>query len=209
MSNSATQKASQSFLLWGRGTQPSGGIHGLLEGLTSARRLVVRFDNRDIGLSSHIDYAVAPYTLDDMATDTIGLLDALGIERARLVGASMGGAIIQVVALRWPQWIRSLTLLITSPGRDRRLSPTDPRVAQAGTRPANTLEELVQRQVDVGHVCAGSRVPFDEAYSRSGWQAELDRGTNVNTAQGRVSQTAPSRLDATGSRTARTSRTAI
>ena len=112
----------------------------LIEGLESAGRLVVRFDNRDIGLSSHIDYAIAPNTLDDMATDTLGLLDVLGIHRAHLVGASMGGMIIQVVALRRPYRVRSLTLLITSPGRDGRLSPSDSRVTAAAMRPASTPE---------------------------------------------------------------------
>jgi pimeloyl-ACP methyl ester carboxylesterase len=95
---------------------------------------VVRFDNRDIGLSQHFDehgvpnlalaavrHAMrlplpAPYTLQDMAADTTGVLDALGIERAHVCGASMGGMIAQHVAARHAQRVRSLTLMMTTSG---------------------------------------------------------------------------------------------
>ena len=91
---------------------------------------VVRFDNRDVGLSTHLhdaptpnlaaamagDYSTAAYRLDDMAADTIGLLDALGIDAAHLVGASMGGMIAQTVAIRHPGRVRSLTSIMSTPG---------------------------------------------------------------------------------------------
>ena len=103
---------------------------------------VVRFDNRDIGLSTHIDYASAPYSIDDMADDTVALLDALDIEAAHFVGASMGGMISQVLALRYPARVRSLTLLITSPGPDERLSPSSDEVLAIAVQPADTDEAL-------------------------------------------------------------------
>jgi pimeloyl-ACP methyl ester carboxylesterase len=95
---------------------------------------VVRLDNRDAGLSQGFDAAgvpslawagmrhafhlpvYAPYSLDDMAADTLGVMDALGIAAAHVVGASMGGMIAQLMALAAPQRVLSVTLMMTSPG---------------------------------------------------------------------------------------------
>ncbi|HEY7629854.1 MAG TPA: alpha/beta hydrolase [Thermoleophilaceae bacterium] len=74
---------------------------------------VITFDNRDCGQSS---YADGPYEITDMAADAIGLADALGIDTFHLVGASMGGAIAQEIALGWPERVRTLTLAITFGG---------------------------------------------------------------------------------------------
>jgi pimeloyl-ACP methyl ester carboxylesterase len=71
---------------------------------------VIRFDNRDIGLSDWIDPTVweaNPYSLEDMAADAIGLLDGLKIEKAHIIGASMGGAIAQRIAISYPNYVRS------------------------------------------------------------------------------------------------------
>jgi pimeloyl-ACP methyl ester carboxylesterase len=168
----------------------------LLEALTAGGHRVVRFDNRDIGLSTHVDYATDPYTLDDMATDTKGLLDALRIDRAHFVGASMGGMISQLMALRYPDRVRSLGLLITSPGPDERLSSTSEEVLAVATRPATTDAELEQRVVDLWRVLTGSRFPFDEAPHRELAKIDTARGTNPNSAHGLAVFTAPSRIDA-------------
>jgi pimeloyl-ACP methyl ester carboxylesterase len=103
---------------------------------------VIRFDNRDIGLSQRFDhlgvpnlaidsikYAVgmkvkAPYTVADMADDTAGLLDALGIPAAHICGASMGGMIAQQLAVRHPSRVKSLTLIMTSSGSRRLPGPS-------------------------------------------------------------------------------------
>src|SRR5262245_59107455 len=95
---------------------------------------VIRFDNRDIGLSQAFDdrgvpniasaslrhllglRVRSPYSLADMAADTVGILDALGIARAHVCGASMGGMIAQHVAVAWPKRVKSLTLMMTSSG---------------------------------------------------------------------------------------------
>ena len=102
--------------------------------LADRGHFVVRFDNRDVGLSTKLDAAGVPnvlelmqkvasgarpdvpYTLDDMADDTAGVLDALGLESAHVVGASMGGMIAQTIAILHPQRVRSLTSIMSSTG---------------------------------------------------------------------------------------------
>lgn len=105
---------------------------------------VIRFDNRDCGLSTHFDDApvpdlralqndqsvALPYTLDDMAADSIGLLSALNIRRAHLVGASMGGAIAQIAAARYSERVLSLTSIMSSSGNPA-LPPPTPSAAIA------------------------------------------------------------------------------
>ncbi len=104
---------------------------------------IIRFDNRDVGLSTKLDGVRAldireaflrlasgqpidaPYSLDDMALDAVGLMDALGVARAHVVGASMGGMIAQIVAAKHPARTRSLTSIMSSSG-DPRLPPAKP-----------------------------------------------------------------------------------
>jgi len=74
---------------------------------------VIRYDNRDVGLSTK---PAVQYTLDDMADDAAGLLDALDLPRAHVVGASMGGFIAQLLALRHPQRVASLCIIMSSTG---------------------------------------------------------------------------------------------
>ena len=106
---------------------------------------VIRYDNRDIGQSSHLHGAKAistiralisaklgwkfpvAYTLTDMAADAVALLDALGIGRAHVVGASMGGMIAQLIAADWPDRVLSLTSIMSSSGAPG-LPGADPRV---------------------------------------------------------------------------------
>ncbi|MGH9884073.1 MAG: alpha/beta fold hydrolase, partial [bacterium] len=95
---------------------------------------VIRFDNRDAGASTHVagtpdfraalagDLSSAAYTLSDMAADTVGLLDALGLAKVHFVGASMGGFIAQMIAIEHPDRMRSLTSIMSSTG--------DPAVGQ-------------------------------------------------------------------------------
>jgi proline iminopeptidase len=109
---------------------------------------VIRFDNRDVGLSSHLDHlgspslpaAVrearlhlpmkAPYLIDDMARDTMALVDALGISRPHLVGASMGGMIAQNAAAHFPDRVASLTSVMSTTG-SRKLPPPEKRALKA------------------------------------------------------------------------------
>ena len=116
---------------------------------------VVRFDNRDCGLSSKLDGVVVdpgpvmaavfanetpppvPYTLSDMALDAVGLLDHLGVESAHIVGASMGGMIVQHMAIEHPSRVRSLTSIMSMTGEPEHGSPT-PEAAEALLSPPET-----------------------------------------------------------------------
>ncbi len=115
---------------------------GYVEQLVSQGLFVIQFDNRDVGLSSKLDgqrvspgavltaslqgepIPPVPYTLSDMAADGIGLLDHLGIDRAHIVGNSMGGMIVQTMAIEHPDRIASVTSVMSSPGDPRVGRPT-------------------------------------------------------------------------------------
>lgn len=136
------------LLIMGLGMQLLGWPDELVQLLVSRGLRVIRFDNRDIGLSQGFDalgvpnvpvqairYALhlpvkAPYTIAEMAEDARGLLDALGIASAHVCGASMGGMIAQHLAVRHPQRVRSLVLLMTTSG-SRRLPQPAARVRRA------------------------------------------------------------------------------
>ena len=130
------------LLVMGLGTQMIAWPDELCEDIAATGRYVVRFDNRDVGLSTHLDHLPAPapgrvllrrekapYSIGDMARDTIGLMDVLGFDTVDLVGASMGGFIAQSVAIQAPERLRSLTLIMTSTG-SRRVGHPTPRVAR-------------------------------------------------------------------------------
>lgn len=123
------------ILIQGLGTQLIGWPDAFCQALADAGFRVIRFDNRDTGLSTKIKSGSsrdsiqkayvksmlhlpvnAPYTLDDMAADTVGLLDALGIDRAHVVGVSMGGMIAQLLAIHYPQRVASLTSIMSGTG---------------------------------------------------------------------------------------------
>jgi pimeloyl-ACP methyl ester carboxylesterase len=150
----------------------------LLQGLVGAGYRVVQFDNRDTGLSTHVDWASAPYGIQDMAADAMGVLDAVGIHAAHLVGVSVGGMVAQVAALQDPDRVRSLTLISTTPGPDPRLSPGDDSVFAGLDRPVETDEDIAELEVDFCRAVAGSRFPFDEQYYRNIVAADLARGMN-------------------------------
>jgi pimeloyl-ACP methyl ester carboxylesterase len=156
--------------------------------LASRGFFVVRFDNRDIGLSTRLDQAgvpdlqaafmaamqgkpvSAPYLLSDMDDDVVGLMDALGIRGAHLVGASMGGAIAQTVAIRHPERLLSLTSIMSTSGAPDLPPPTPAALAMllkpAPTDQAGYFESYVQtwKLLRVGSF------PLDEArdLSRAG-----------------------------------------
>jgi len=135
---------------------------GFIEALVQRDLHVVRFDNRDAGRSTHMheappadlpaalrgDLSSVSYTLSDMAADAVGLLDALRIDAAHVVGASMGGGIAQVMAVEHPTRVRSLTSMMWTTG-DVAVGQPHPATLQAlyGGPPARTREEVVARAV--------------------------------------------------------------
>jgi pimeloyl-ACP methyl ester carboxylesterase len=138
---------------------------------------VVRFDNRDAGLSTHMHDAPAPdvaaamsgdtssasYTLEDMADDSVGLLDELGIDAAHVVGASMGGMIAQTIAIRHLQRVRSLTSIMSTPGP--RIGPPTQAAAAALLAPSPTSrEEAVERALAATKVIGSPGFPADEEW---------------------------------------------
>jgi proline iminopeptidase len=130
------------LLIMGLGTQMIAWPDALVDTLAAAGFRVIRYDNRDIGLSTHLHGASMPspiraviaktlglpfphaYALKDMAADAVALLDALDIARAHLVGASMGGMIAQIVAATYPDRVSSLTSVMSSSGRPGLPGPT-------------------------------------------------------------------------------------
>ncbi len=157
---------------------------------------VVRFDNRDIGLSTKLTQhgtpdvmamvgalmqgrtVAAPYTLRDMAHDTVGLMDALGIRSAHVAGASMGGAIAQEIAIRHPARLRTLTSIMSSTGEPG-LGPPTPEAMAILTSPAPTeWNAYLERYRKTWSVLRGPGFPLDEARD-AGRAAEIfARGLN-------------------------------
>ena len=143
------------LLVMGLGSQMIAWDDGFCAQLAARGLHVIRFDNRDIGLSTRFDAAGvpdvgaalmalmlgrpirAPYLLRDMADDAIGLLDHLGIARAHVVGASMGGAIAQLLAIHHPQRVRSLTSIMATSGAKGLPPPTAAAMAVL-TKPSPT-----------------------------------------------------------------------
>lgn len=137
-------------------------------GLAEAGYRVIRFDNRDIGLSHQFDDKgmpdmaaitqkamsgedasdLAPYTLNDMAADVAGLIDALDAKPAHIVGASMGGMIVQLVALNHPEHVRTLIPVMTTSG-DASLPPAKPEALAALTKQPDSMtrEDIVKHGV--------------------------------------------------------------
>ncbi|GGL10037.1 alpha/beta fold hydrolase [Caulobacter rhizosphaerae] len=148
---------------------------------------VIRFDNRDAGCSTHISHRTAPdfgelaaalmagrtpdvpYTLHDMAADALGLLDVLSIDRAHVVGRSMGGMIAQIMAYEHPERVASLTSIMSSTGNPSLPSPAPDAMAMM-TKPApNSVSDeaaYLAHGLAFARRIAGSRYPFDEAAAR-------------------------------------------
>jgi pimeloyl-ACP methyl ester carboxylesterase len=136
---------------------------------------VIRFDNRDVGLSTRPETA---YTLDDMAGDAVGLLDALGIRAAHVVGASMGGFIAQLVALDHPDRVLTLTSMISGPNGEDQVPPTAEGTAVLTASAPQTREEQVALGLHSKRTLLGPLDPFDEEWERPRIERAIERAYN-------------------------------
>lgn len=175
------------LLIHGVGAQLVRWPQSLCDGLEAAGLQVIRFDNRDIGLSTfmsdapvpNIVAAIAamnrgktpelPYTLSDMAADTVGLLDALGIASAHIVGVSLGGMIAQALAIEHPTRVRSLAIVMSHSGNPD-LPPSDPDALKALATPAPDPrideEAYLRHSVTLNRVIGSPAYPVAEAELR-------------------------------------------
>ena len=173
------------LLIMGLGMQLTRWPAPLYEKLVARGFRVIRFDNRDVGLSQKFTGAPSiesvvmarmqgqspdiPYTLDDMAADAVGVLDHLGIERAHVTGASMGGMIGQLVAADYPERVRSFTAVFTTTGNPA-LPPSKPEaMAVLTTRapdPAKDIEAYLDHTMRSARTIGSPGYPFDEKIVR-------------------------------------------
>jgi len=173
------------LLIMGLGMQLIAWTPDFVQPLVDAGFRVIRHDNRDIGLSQGFDQAPrrsiawqmlrgrfglpirSAYTLQDMAADALGVLDALGIQRAHIVGASMGGMIAQRVAASAPERVITLTSIMSSSGAAGLPGP-DPVIARALFRPAPARDEAALTEFSLSFIrlIASPGYPYDEAALR-------------------------------------------
>jgi len=177
------------LLVMGLATQMLGWPDELCAALAERGHFVVRFDNRDIGLSTHLhdapaadlealmggDTSSASYTLADMARDVAGLIDALGLPSAHLVGASMGGMIAQTVAIEHPARVRSLTSIMSTTGDPSVGEPTPEAIAVLLAPPVDTREAVQDRTVESYRVIGSPAYPLDEPALRERAARSFDR----------------------------------
>jgi pimeloyl-ACP methyl ester carboxylesterase len=180
------------LLVMGLATQMIAWHHDFCEQLAGRGFHVVRFDNRDIGRSTHMDFSppstgemlrrrVRPeqYDLSDMAEDARGLLRELDLEPAHVVGASMGGMIGQMLAAEHPEAVRSLTSLMSSTGNRWRGQPSPSIYKYLLRRPPTDREGYIERAAEIFGVIGSPGFPRDEGYIRDRAADSFDRGYDV------------------------------
>lgn len=182
------------LLVMGLGAQLTIWPDSLCEGLAKRGFYVIRFDNRDIGLSTKFEAAgvpnimeavqkvmsgqkvEAPYYLNDMAADAIGLLDALGIDKAHMVGASMGGMIVQIVAALYPQRTRSMVSIYSTSGRPGLPIGKPEALAMLSAQPEGPArEQLVQHGMKLRKTIGSPGYPTPDAELRAFVEKNVDR----------------------------------
>lgn len=180
------------LLVAGLGAQLSSWHPDLLQELAGQRLQLIVFDNRDIGRSTHLDAAgpvdavalmagrlhTAPYLLADMADDAVGLLDALGIESAHMLGVSMGGMIAQSIAIEHPERVRSLISMLSTPAAG--VGAATAEAGQALLAPAaRTREEAIERSLQGAVIIGSPGYERDEGWIRDSagraWDRDSDR----------------------------------
>jgi pimeloyl-ACP methyl ester carboxylesterase len=173
------------LLIMGLGGQLTLWPRAFVERLASHGFKVIRFDNRDVGLSTKLDGAGVPnfpalfqalgdgrkpdvpYLLDDMVADTLGLLDALGIDRAHIVGGSLGGMVAQLVAADHPHRTLSLTSIMSRTGNPAALRDAAARMLNRGPDPLTDFEGYLDHMVKMRVMTGSPGYPPDPAETRA------------------------------------------
>ncbi len=184
------------LLIMGLGAQMTRWADDFVDRFVKRDFRVVRFDNRDVGLSERMDAAGPPdipgivaalhahttppaaYTLSDMAADAVGVLDALGIAKAHIVGASMGGMIAQLVAADYPEHTLSLTSIMSTTGHPDLPRATPEAMAvlnERGPGPNEDMEGYLAHAVVSARTIGSPGFPFDEATVRANSKRDAER----------------------------------
>jgi pimeloyl-ACP methyl ester carboxylesterase len=178
------------LLVMGLATQMLAWDEGFCGLLADSGFRVIRFDNRDIGRSTkltsagvprRVDMMVgrragAPYLLRDMAADAVGLIDHLGIDSALVVGASMGGMIVQTMAIEHPERVRSMVSIMSNTGSRWTGMPSRKAMAVLMGRPPRGREAAIERAVKTFQVIGSPGYPFEEERVRQIAGRSYDRG---------------------------------
>jgi len=156
---------------------------------------VVRYDNRDTGMTTCVDYSEQPYTLDDMALDAVAVMDAYGFEKAHAAGASMGGMILQTLMLQHPSRLRSAAVIMSSPlsgGATEEglnaadLPGPDPAWMEKSmgllASPPGSREEMIDRKIEQFRMLSGSAEGFDALAQREIATVEVDQAIDLSAA---------------------------
>ncbi len=177
------------LLIMGGGSQMIYWEPEFCELLANEGYFVIRFDNRDIGLSTKFEEAgipdmiaamkgepiIPPYTLEDMADDVVGLLDALSIDKAHICGASIGGMIAQVLSYRHPERVLSLTSIMSSTGNPE-LPQIKPEILAEVYKPTpGEREAYIEHNVNMWRKLWSPGFPFEEQRLRSVMGESYDR----------------------------------
>jgi pimeloyl-ACP methyl ester carboxylesterase len=161
---------------------------GFCRMLADGGRFVIRYDHRDTGRSVSYELGRPGYRGADLVADAAEVLDAYGIPAAHVVGVSAGGAFAQLLALDFPQRVRSLTLVSTSiaVSSDRALPPPTAEFGRFVTTVEvdwSDPESVIEYLVDYSRVLAGEERPFDEAALRALARRDVGRASNFGAAQ--------------------------
>jgi pimeloyl-ACP methyl ester carboxylesterase len=177
------------LLIMGLSMQLTGWEPELCERIADRGFHVIRFDNRDAGLSTHFDAAPVPnlgavlsgdasdvrYLLADMADDAAGLLEALDIDAAHVVGASMGGMIVQELLLRHPERLLTACSIMSTTGDPDVGHPSPEAAAALMTPAASTREDAINQGVATWRIIQSPAYPMSESYIRHQEEAFYDR----------------------------------
>lgn len=182
------------LLIMGLGMQLVAWHNDFVASLVARGFRVIRFDNRDIGKSTWLDHEQVPnvmalfakaaiglhpkvpYTLADMARDSVGLLDVLGIARAHVVGASMGGMIGQVLAIEHPDRLLTFTSIMSTTGSSKLPSPKPEAAAMLTAKPVANLAEFIPFYKKMMKTLRAGDFPEDEVLDEPRARLSWERG---------------------------------